>query len=155
MNKRSGANEVEISRRVLDTLEELKQDNPSMNYMVPYEASDYIMQVANNAIQKHCDGCRALGTGGFALPPPGGGYCYHLALHAILRADSVPADECFWHNAEYDEFGRHCNVHRHGGGQLHRGLWRISIATLGMDTADMIAAFLGTSEVITSITASV
>ena len=51
VNKRSGANEVEISRRVLDTLEELKQDNPSMNYMVPYEASDYIMQVANNAIQ--------------------------------------------------------------------------------------------------------
>ena len=37
VNKRSGANEVEISRRVLDTLEELKQDNPSMNYMVPYE----------------------------------------------------------------------------------------------------------------------
>lgn len=31
VNKRSGANEVEISRRVLDTLEELKQDNPSMN----------------------------------------------------------------------------------------------------------------------------
>ena len=51
VNKRSGANEVEISQKILSTLEELQQENPSMNYLVPYEASDYILQVANNAIQ--------------------------------------------------------------------------------------------------------
>lgn len=51
VNKRSGANEVEISQRILSTLEELKQDNPSLSYIVPYEASEYILQVANNAIQ--------------------------------------------------------------------------------------------------------
>lgn len=51
INKRSGANEVEISQRILETLEELKQETPSMSYIVPYEAGDYILQVANNAIQ--------------------------------------------------------------------------------------------------------
>lgn len=51
VNKRSGANEVEISQKILSTLEELQQENPSMNYLVPYEASDYILQVASNAIQ--------------------------------------------------------------------------------------------------------
>ncbi len=51
VNKRSGSNEVEISQRILSTLEELKSENPSMEYLVPYEASEYILQVANNAIQ--------------------------------------------------------------------------------------------------------
>ncbi|MCI5498251.1 MAG: efflux RND transporter permease subunit [Clostridiales bacterium] len=51
VNKRSGSNEVEISQRILNTLEELKSENPSMEYLVPYEASEYILQVANNAIQ--------------------------------------------------------------------------------------------------------
>ena len=51
VNKRSGSNEVEISQRILNSLEELKSENPSMEYLVPYEASEYILQVANNAIQ--------------------------------------------------------------------------------------------------------
>lgn len=50
INKRSGANEVEVCKRIMSTLEDLKQENPSMEYLVPYEASDYIMQTANNAI---------------------------------------------------------------------------------------------------------
>lgn len=51
VNKRSGSNEVETSQRILETLEELQQDYPSMTYLVPYEAGEYILQVANNAIQ--------------------------------------------------------------------------------------------------------
>lgn len=51
INKRSGANEVEISNKVVKALEEVKEDNPSIEPLVVYKASDYIMQVANNAIQ--------------------------------------------------------------------------------------------------------
>lgn len=51
VNKRSGSNEVEISQKILSTLEDVKEANPSIDYIVPYEASEYIMQVASNAIQ--------------------------------------------------------------------------------------------------------
>lgn len=51
VNKRSGANEVEISNKITKALEELQEDNASVNPLVVYKASDYIMQVANNAIQ--------------------------------------------------------------------------------------------------------
>ena len=34
INKRSGANEVEVCKRILSTLEDLKQENPSMEYLV-------------------------------------------------------------------------------------------------------------------------
>lgn len=51
VNKRSGANEVEISNKITEALEELQEDNASVDPLVVYKASDYIMQVANNAIQ--------------------------------------------------------------------------------------------------------
>ena len=51
INKRSGANEVEISNKVVKALEEVKEDNPSIEPLIVYKASDYIMQVAGNAIQ--------------------------------------------------------------------------------------------------------
>ncbi|MGM9578694.1 MAG: efflux RND transporter permease subunit [Evtepia sp.] len=51
INKRSGANEVEISNKVVRALEEVKEDNPSIEPLIVYKASDYIMQVASNAIQ--------------------------------------------------------------------------------------------------------
>lgn len=51
VNKRSGANEVEISNKITKALDELQEDNASVNPLVVYKASDYIMQVANNALQ--------------------------------------------------------------------------------------------------------
>lgn len=51
VNKRSGANEVEISNKISDALEELQEENGTVNPLVVYKASDYIMQVAMNAIQ--------------------------------------------------------------------------------------------------------
>lgn len=51
VNKRSGANEVEISNKVADALEELQEENGTVNPLVVYKASDYIMQVAMNAIE--------------------------------------------------------------------------------------------------------
>ncbi len=51
VNKRSGANDVEISNKIMKALAELQEDNASVNPLVVYKASDYIMQVANNAIQ--------------------------------------------------------------------------------------------------------
>ncbi len=50
VNKRSGSNEVEISKRILNTLDEIQKDTPSLVTSVLYEAGDYILQVANNAI---------------------------------------------------------------------------------------------------------
>lgn len=51
ISKRSGANEVEIATEVNQALEELQEDHPSLVYTVVYEASEYILQVAGNAIQ--------------------------------------------------------------------------------------------------------
>jgi len=51
VNKRSGTNEVEVSRKISSTLEEVRKENPSVNAEVVYEASEYIEQTANNALQ--------------------------------------------------------------------------------------------------------
>lgn len=51
VNKSSGANEVEICNKVSNSLEELQEDNPSINALMLYESRDFIMQVARNAIQ--------------------------------------------------------------------------------------------------------
>ncbi len=51
VNKTSGTNEVDVANRILDALEEVQEENPSLNCNVVYEASEYILQVANNAIQ--------------------------------------------------------------------------------------------------------
>lgn len=51
VNKSSGANEVEVSNKITRALDTLQEDNPSLNATTVYKASDYIMQVANNALQ--------------------------------------------------------------------------------------------------------
>lgn len=51
VNKTSGTNEVDVASRILKALEEIQAENPSLNCSVVYEASEYILQVASNAIQ--------------------------------------------------------------------------------------------------------
>ena len=51
VNKRSGSNEVDVSRKISSTLEKVKQENPAINAEVVYQASDYIEQTVNNALQ--------------------------------------------------------------------------------------------------------
>ena len=51
VNKRAGTNEVEVSRKISSTLEEVRKENPSVNAEVVYEASEYIEQTATNALQ--------------------------------------------------------------------------------------------------------
>ena len=51
VNKRAGTNEVEVSRKITSTLEEVRKENPSVNAEVVYEASEYIEQTATNALQ--------------------------------------------------------------------------------------------------------
>ena len=51
VSKQSGANEKEVSDAISERLEELKADNPDIQYTVPYIASDYIDQVVSSAFQ--------------------------------------------------------------------------------------------------------
>ena len=51
VNKRSGSNEVDVSRKISSTLDEVKRENPAINAEVVYEASEYIEQTVNNALQ--------------------------------------------------------------------------------------------------------
>ncbi len=51
VNKRSGSNDVEISNKITKALDDLQASNASVDPVVLYKASDYIMQVAGNAIQ--------------------------------------------------------------------------------------------------------
>ena len=51
VSKRSGGNEVSASEDIVARLEELKQDNPNLNYSIPYLASDYIDQSVGSAFE--------------------------------------------------------------------------------------------------------
>ncbi|MBR2491114.1 MAG: efflux RND transporter permease subunit [Ruminiclostridium sp.] len=51
INKQSGSNEVEVMRKVSETLEELHQDIPSMSYIMTYDSSDYIKNTVYAAMQ--------------------------------------------------------------------------------------------------------
>lgn len=50
LNKQSGANEVEVMRKVQKNLETLKQENPAVDYFLAYDASDYIVNSASSAL---------------------------------------------------------------------------------------------------------
>ena len=51
VNKRAGSNEVEINRRISAALEGVREEYPSLNAQVVYEASEYIIQTVTNALQ--------------------------------------------------------------------------------------------------------
>ena len=51
VNKRSGANEVELSRKISAALEELDAEYPALHCDLVYQASEFIEQTANNALQ--------------------------------------------------------------------------------------------------------
>lgn len=51
INKQSGSNEVEVMTRVSETLEELHEEIPSMNYFTTYDSSDYIKNTVYAAMQ--------------------------------------------------------------------------------------------------------
>ena len=56
VSKQSGANEMEVAEKVGERLEELKEDDSSIEYYVPYIASDYIGQVTTSAFQNILQG---------------------------------------------------------------------------------------------------
>lgn len=51
VNTQFGSNEVDTCKKIDKALEEFGQKNPSLDCKVVYEASEYIMQTASNAIQ--------------------------------------------------------------------------------------------------------
>lgn len=51
VNKTSGTNEVDVANRILQAMDAVQEENPSLHCNVVYEASEYILQVANNAMQ--------------------------------------------------------------------------------------------------------
>ncbi len=56
VSKQSSANEVYVSEKVIERLEELKADNPGLRYAAPYLASDYINETVNAAYQNILQG---------------------------------------------------------------------------------------------------
>lgn len=56
VSKQSSANEVYVSEKVIQRLEELKGDNPGLHYAAPYLASDYINQTVDAAYQNILQG---------------------------------------------------------------------------------------------------
>jgi len=56
VSKQSGANEMEVATQVEKRMAELKEDNPGINYSIPYIASDYISESVNNAMQNIIQG---------------------------------------------------------------------------------------------------
>ncbi|MCF2661931.1 efflux RND transporter permease subunit [Pseudoflavonifractor phocaeensis] len=56
VSKQSGANEMEVATQVEKRLKELKEDNPGINYSVPYSAREYISLSVNNAMQNIIQG---------------------------------------------------------------------------------------------------
>lgn len=51
VSKRSGGNEVEASEDIVARLEELKADNPNLQYAIPYLASDYVNLSVDSAFE--------------------------------------------------------------------------------------------------------
>ena len=51
VSKQSGANEVGTASAVVEQLEKLQEDHPSLRYSTPYLASDYINLAVNSALQ--------------------------------------------------------------------------------------------------------
>ena len=51
ISKQSGANEVATSEAVVERLDELTAENPSIHYAAPYLASDYINLAVESALQ--------------------------------------------------------------------------------------------------------
>ena len=51
VSKQSGANEVSVSEKVREQLEELAAENPSVRYTLPYIASDYINLSVDSALE--------------------------------------------------------------------------------------------------------
>ena len=51
VNKRAGTNEVDVSRKISSNLEQVRKENPSIQAEVVYQASEYIEQTVNNALQ--------------------------------------------------------------------------------------------------------
>ena len=56
VSKQSASNEVEVSNLVSKRLEELRAENPAVQYTVPYIASEYINQTVNAAFQNIVQG---------------------------------------------------------------------------------------------------
>jgi len=56
ISKQSGANEMEVSSKVLERLEELKEKNPEIHCTIPYIASDYIEMSSEAAFQNILQG---------------------------------------------------------------------------------------------------
>lgn len=51
INKQSGANEVEVMKKVNDALNDLQIEIPSLSFFVAYDASDYILDTVSTAFQ--------------------------------------------------------------------------------------------------------
>jgi len=51
VSKRSGGNEVEASEDIVERMEELKADNPNLQYAIPYLASDYVNLSVDSAFE--------------------------------------------------------------------------------------------------------
>lgn len=153
VNKRSGSNEVDISKRILETLDELKEESPSLNCLVLYEASDYIMQVANNAIQNIILGVILSAVVVFAfLRRPGATVTISLSMpFCVLTVFLL-----------MNVFGTSLNMMSLGGIGMCIGMVvDNSIVVLeniyryaGDGYSRYDSCVLGTSEVVTSITAS-
>ena len=56
VSKQSSANEVYVSEKVVERLEELKAENPGLRWSAPYLASDYINQTVDAAYQNILQG---------------------------------------------------------------------------------------------------
>lgn len=56
VSKQSGANEMDVALQVEARMKEVKEDNPSIDYTIPYIASDYISESVNNALQNIIQG---------------------------------------------------------------------------------------------------
>lgn len=121
VNKRSGSNEVETSQRILETLEELQQDYPSMTYLVPYEAGEYILQVANNAIQNIILGVVLSAAVVLAFLRRGGATVTISLSMPFCVLTVFLLMNIFGTTLNMMSLGGHRYVHRHGGRQLHCG----------------------------------
>lgn len=153
VNKRSGSNEVEISKKILKTLEEIQEDTPSLITSVLYEAGDYILQVAQNAIQNIVLGVLLSAVVVFAfLRKPGATFTIAVSMPFCVLTVFLLMNVC----------GITLNMMSLGGIAMCIGMVvDNSIVVLeniyryaGDGYSRYDSCVLGTSEVVTSITAS-
>ena len=92
VSKQSGANEMAAAQAVEKRLEELKADDPTLQYTIPYSAREY-QPVGKRRLQQHHPGRGAGRHRGLPVPAPGRPHLHHLRVHARVYPVRVRADE--------------------------------------------------------------